>query len=174
MINGSCLLNGGWICPNSQGYVSLARPSRWVHLGHGISSGICFCCVKHKNSRRIWNILRTRHFAGKVSVWNDAAAARRVEQIHGPPQESTNQTHMLVFFLSWLMIKMTRLYPERSWWLLSNMHAPFSSTRHIPLHSQNFTVKNCTWKPFCGWFVFITLHFSMFNAAEKVRLRCIP
>lgn len=127
---------------------------------HSRSSGICFCCVKHKNSRRIWNIFWTRHIAGKVSVRNDVAAGRRVEQIHGPPQESTNKTHMLVFFLSWLMIKMTRLYPKPSWWLLSNMHASSSSTPHIPLHSQTVTVKNWSLKPFCDWFMFITLYFS--------------
>lgn len=130
-------------------------------------------CKAQKFSTDIWNMFWTRRIAGKVSVRNGVAAGRRVEQIHRPPQESTNQTHMLVFFVSWLMIKMTWLYPKTSWWLLSNLHASSSSTPYIPLHSQTVAVRNWSLKPFCDWFMFITLHFSTVNAAETVSLRCI-
>lgn len=172
MINVFCLFLADGSAWTSKITFDWSRPSCWyVTATAGLV--ICFCCVKHKNSRRIWNMFWTRHIAGKVSVWNGIAAGRRVEQIHGPPQESTNQTHMLVFFVSWLMIKMTWLYPKPSWWLLSNIHASSSSAPHIPQHSQTVVVKNWSSKPFCDWFMFITLHFSTANATQTVPLRCI-
>jgi len=172
MINVFCLLVAVGSAWTSKITPDWSRLSCW-YVTVTVGLVICFRCVKHKNSIRIWNIFLDAARRGKVSVWNGVAAVSRVEQIHGPPRESTNQTRMLVFFVSWLMIKMTWLYPKPSWWLLSNMHAYCSSIPHIPLHSQTVAVKNWSSKPFCDWFMFITLHFSTVNAAETVSLCCI-